>query len=194
MCRLHSPQTGSSFNQRLVIRLEYIVGTSAADGLIQFLGGASNVAAMGTLTSDNTNVGATQTVVIEGQTYTFVSALTPLSGEVLIGTDADGSLLNLIRAINGTGTPGTDYAAGTPVNTAVTAANSVTSHAFAVTAKISGSGGNAITTTETSPHLSWGSTHLTGGVDGTSTGAELPAAAYPTDLQGTFLAIFYQLM
>jgi len=90
--------------------------------------------ATATLTSTNVNVSDGDTVKIAEKVYTFKTALTPTEGQVLIGADADASLLNLIRAINHTGTPDTDYkcAAAHPT---VTAAASVTAHAFAVTAK-----------------------------------------------------------
>lgn len=118
--------------------------------------------ATGVLTSDNTNVATTETVTIGTHVYTFKTALTPAANEVLIGVDADTSLTNLRSAINGTGTAGTDYAANTPVNTDVTC-GAVTAHAVTVTA-ISYSITNAdIATTETSAHLSWGATTLTGG-------------------------------
>ena len=87
-----------------------------------------------TLTSNNTNVSNNDTVRIGEKTYTFKTTLTPTEGEVLIGADADASLLNLIRAINHTGTPDVDYkcAAAHP---AVSAASSVTAHAFVITNK-----------------------------------------------------------
>lgn len=120
--------------------------------------------ATGTLTSDNTNVADGATVVIGSTTYTFRTALTPLDGEVLIGASADASLLNLIRAINHSGTYGTDHSC-VHAHPLVTAATSVTSHAFAVTARASGTAGNAIASTETSAHLSWGGTTLASGTD-----------------------------
>lgn len=122
--------------------------------------------ATGTLTSNNTNVSDGDTVTIGTTTYTFKSALTPTAGQVLIGADADASLLNLIRAINHSGTPGTDYAnlgVTAVANTQVTAASSVTAHAFAVTAIVRGIAGNAIATTDTAATLSWGATTLAGG-------------------------------
>src|SRR4051812_26191113 len=67
------------------------------------------VAASDTLTSNNTNVTAADTVTVGTKVYTFRASLTPLEGEVLRGGSADASLLNLIRAINHTGTPDTDY-------------------------------------------------------------------------------------
>lgn len=52
---------------------------------------------------------------IDGSTvvYTLKTALTPTRGEVLIGADTTAALVNMVRAITGGGTPGTDYALGT---------------------------------------------------------------------------------
>lgn len=121
-----------------------------------------NAKAAGTITSDNTNVADGDTVTIGNKTYTFRTALTPTEGEVLIGANADASLLNLIRAINHTGTPDTDYKCAA-AHTQVSAASSVTAHAFAVTALAAGSDGFDGATTETSAHLSWGAATLAGG-------------------------------
>lgn len=128
---------------------------------------STGVAATGTLTSDNTNVADGAAVVIGNKTYTFRTALTPTEGEVLIGADADGSLLNLINAINHTGTPGTDYSAAA-AHTQVSAAASVTSHAFLITALVVGVAANSYATTENSNHLSFGAATLTGGHDTSS--------------------------
>lgn len=124
------------------------------------------VAASSTLTSDNTAPGDGDTVTIDTKVYTFKTALTPLEGEVLINSTADAALLNLIRAINHSGTPNTDYkvAAAHPT---VSAATSVTSHTFVITALTNGVVGNAIATAETSAHLSFTSTVLAGGINGT---------------------------
>lgn len=142
--------------------------TSAVHAQSTLTSDASNVnddiAATQTLTSDNVNVSDGEQVVIGVKTYTFKTALTPTEGEVLIGLDADASLLNLINAINHTGTPGTDYSCAA-ANTQVTAASSVTTHTFAVTAIVAGAAGNSIASTESSAHLSWGATTLTGGAD-----------------------------
>lgn len=126
--------------------------------------------ATGTLTSNNTNVSDGDTVTIGTKTYTFKTTLTGVEGQVHISvTNADGSLLNLISAINHTGTPGTDYVAAA-ANTQVSAASSVTSHAFAVTALAAGTAGNSIATTKVATTLSWGAATLTGGVDVATTG------------------------
>lgn len=144
-----------------------------------------------TLTSDETNVSDTDTVVVGGVTYTFKTALTPTAGEVLIGADADASLLNLIRAINHTGTPGTDYAnlGSTAIaNPQVKADASVTAHAFAVYALTSGTAGNSIASTETSTHLSWGAATLTGGGTWNSASGTVRGCAFSNGTTGTLTA------
>src|SRR5262249_12666862 len=119
-------------------------------------------AAVGTLTSDNTNVANNATVTIGTTVYTFKTALTPADYEVLIGTAADDSLTNLAHAINGTGgVPGTEYQ-GPSANAFVTS-GTVSSHAIVVTAISAGTAGNSIATTETSAHLSFGGTTLASG-------------------------------
>lgn len=131
--------------------------------------GSAAVAASGTLTSNNTNVSNNDTVTIGTKVYTFKTSLTPTEGEVLIGGSADASLLNLIRAINHTGTPDTDYKVAA-ANTQVSAVSSVTSHAFAVTALTAGTAGNSIAITETAVTLSWGAATLASGANGASAG------------------------
>lgn len=128
---------------------------------------AGGTKASGTITSDETNVSNNDTVVIVNKTYTFKTSLTPAEGEVLIGADADASLLNLIRAINHTGTPNTDYKCAA-AHTQVTAASSVTAHAFAVTAIYTGTGPNSYATTTTAAHLSWGAATLASGASPTA--------------------------
>jgi len=114
----------------------------------------------GTLTSDNTNVSNGDTVTIGSKVYTFKTTLTSTEGEVKIGASADASLLNLINAINHTGTAGTDYYCA-EAHPEVTAATSVTAHAFAITAIVAGI---AYQTLEASTHLSWGAAALTGAI------------------------------
>ena len=137
----------------------------------------NSVAAVGTITSDNTNVADGATVTIDAKTYTFKTTLTPTEGQVHIGTNADASLLNLIRAINHTGTPNTDYkcAAAHPT---VTAASSVTDHAFAITAITAGVAGNSIVFSDTSAHLSEDGSGYLGG---TTTGRDETGVYYHGD-------------
>lgn len=148
------------------------------DIFIKYNGGAS---ATGTITSTNTAPadGSTVTIIDPTQgiteTYTFKTTLSTspaVQGEVLINTTADAALLNLIRAINHTGTAGTDYTK-TAASLIVSAASSVTSHAFAVTALTPGTAGNLIQTPapSTSPasHMTWGAATLGSGTSGTPT-------------------------
>lgn len=133
--------------------------------------------AVGTLTSNNTNVTAGDTVVIGSKTYTFV-ATPAVEGDVNRGGSADASLLNLIRAINHSGTAGTDYVAAA-ANTDVTAATSVTSHAFLVTAINNGTGSAVATTTPVGTTLSWGGTTLASGTVASAGQARLYLTAIP---------------
>lgn len=138
-------------------------------GLDVPIGVTAGVQATGTLTSDNTVAANGDTVTIGSTIYTFKTALSGADNEILIvAADADGTLLNLINAINGSGAKinGVDYLTkrqgGHPQ---VTAATSVAAHAFVVTAIDAGVAGNLIATTDTSGHLSWGATTLTGGTN-----------------------------
>lgn len=119
--------------------------------------------ATGTLTLAG-NAANTETVVINGKTYTFQTVLTNADGNVLIGATASDSIDNLIAAINlGTGA-GTLYAAATTANTAVSAAAGA-GDTMDVTALAAyeGAAGNQITTTETMGSGSWGGAKLAGG-------------------------------
>jgi hypothetical protein len=140
------------------------------DGLIKLdtIDTYKGTKASGTLTSDNlADVSDGDTVTIGTKVYTFKTTLTvpAVEGQVKIAGTADGSLLNLIRAINHSGTPGTDYNCAA-ANTKVSAATSVTSHAFAVTALTDGTDSHAVATTEVAATLSWGAAALAGGSDG----------------------------
>ena len=111
-----------------------------------------------TLTWDN-SAGPSDgdTVTLGSTTYTFKTALTPTAGQVLLNGGGDAALLNLIRAVNHTGTPGTDYAnlgSTAAANTQFTADAAVASHA----AKFRETAGGTYATTETSAQLSFAAT------------------------------------
>lgn len=122
------------------------------------------VKATQTLTNDGGgDVADTQTVVIGSKTYTLQSSLTNVDGHVKIGASVTATITNLFNAINlGAGTPGTDYAAATTANTQVDAI-SKNATTLVVRAKTAGVAGNAIATTETADHYTWGAATLTGG-------------------------------
>lgn len=120
-----------------------------------------------------------ETVTIGSRVYTFKTALTPLANEVLIGLDEDTAFDNLAHAINGTGTPGVNYAAATLVNADVTAVNAPSTNTFTVTAKVLGTVANSIATTDTLTTDSWGAATLAGGVN----------VATNTDLKGVAIEV-----
>lgn len=134
--------------------------------LYKFVTALTEVFAHNTLTTDNTNASDTSTVVVNGKTYTLQGTLTNVDGHVHIGTDADTTLLNLARAINGSGgTAGTDYAAANVAHTTVSASATVTSHAITLTAKTSGTAPNAYTLALAgTTHLTVGGATFTGGI------------------------------
>jgi hypothetical protein len=118
-----------------------------------------------TLTSTNVNVSNNDTVTIGGKVYTFKTALTPLEGEVLIGASADASLLNLIRALNHTGTPNTDYkVAAVDANVGADAAVSA-AHSFQVYEKV-GAASPGVAVSATAVTLSWNAANTSGGKTG----------------------------
>ncbi len=142
--------------------------------VVNTISSTPGVAASATLTEAGTNTAALDSVTIGANTYVFVGVVTnTIANQIKIATNFDGTLNNLISAINRAAGAGTNYSTNTVVNQQVSA-GSLTSHAFTVTALASGSAGNSIMVRFT-PHtaavnLSWqgfslaGGT-LTGGVD-----------------------------
>lgn len=130
----------------------------------QSLGADVRSVATGTVTSNNTNVSDGNVVTIGTTTYTFKTALTPTTGEVLIGTSADASLLNLINAINATGVNGTDYQIDAAHPTVVADAAVSSTHVFKLYAVgAPGTAGNAIALTKTATTLTVSGSTLLGG-------------------------------
>lgn len=88
------------------------------------------------------------TFVVAGRTYTYQSVLTDVDGHVLIGVDADDTIVNTINAVVLGPGAGVRYAASTTPNTDVVAVpGSVPNQALFV-AIVRGLAGNAITTTD----------------------------------------------
>ena len=125
--------------------------------------------ATGVLTTTG-NFTANDEVTVGTVTYKFVASPSA-AYDVDLGGTAAVSLSNLEKAVNGTGTAGTEYAAGTLPNTKVTAVAATATITF--TAKDdgtnSGTAGNSIVFTEdTDGGTTWsvsGSGTLTGGTD-----------------------------
>lgn len=118
-----------------------------------------------TLTSDGTNVSDGDTVTVDLQVYRFKSTMTQ-AYDVQIGADAATTLLNLTRAISGTGTAGTEFYTGTDRHaTCYASETTITSTTLVIRAQDAGSAGDTITIAETSPHLSFSGNNLSGGTD-----------------------------
>jgi len=122
------------------------------------------VVATGTLTFTG-QPADTETVTINGKVYTFQTVLTNVDGHVFIGASTAISIANLIAAINLGAGSGTAYAAATTLNADVTASTGAGTSMVA-TAKITGAGGNEISTTEAVVNASWGGAALVGGFTG----------------------------
>lgn len=125
----------------------------------------SIIPAVGTLTLTGQPAN-TNTVVIDGKTYTFLAELVDADGNVHIShTDASGSIDNLIAAITRGAGAGTAYADSMTVHPSVTAVAGAGDTMIA-TAHVKGTSGNSIATTETLGDGAWGAVTLENGVDG----------------------------
>lgn len=123
------------------------------------------IAATGTLTSTGVNPAAADTVTLDGIVYTWRASLTAgVTGEVLIGASAAASLQNLFDAVNRTGTPGTQYSAALQQHPTIRSSG-LTATTVVFAARVPGSGGNTLTTTESGAQTSFGAATLTGGTD-----------------------------
>lgn len=120
----------------------------------------ASASATGTLTNA-TNFLDTETVTIDAKVYTFQTVLTNVDGNVQIEATVALSHESLRRAINLDGVAGTNYAAAMTLHPTVSASDTATT--TIVTAKLAGTLGNAIATTETTATGSWGGALLTGG-------------------------------
>jgi len=145
------------------------------------------------------NVAANNQVAIGAYKYTFVNTITnTAANQITIAATFDGSMSNLIAAINHTAGSGTNYSTNTPANTLVMAGGLV-NHGFTVTARTNGSSGNSIVTTNSTAttNLTWnGHATLSGGVDYIS-GATLPYDNFinhgvVSDLGATIYANYFE--
>lgn len=109
------------------------------------------------------NAANAETVTIDSKVYTFKTVLTTADGDVLIGSDAEASLDNLMAAINlGLGT-GVFYGVLTTLHPTVVA-RPISTTRIRVDAKLGGSAANSIATTETLANGDWlGQTTLVNG-------------------------------
>jgi hypothetical protein len=155
-------------------------GAIRFQNLCQFIGtsnifsvtpGTPAAAASGTLAevAGRTNVLAGNRVQIGTNFYTFATALTnTLANQILIASKFDGTLSNLIAAINGAAGAGTRYSTNTKASGEVSAGLLI-NHAFTVTAITAGLAGTNIDTavSVSTTNLVWTGSHLVGGADAT---------------------------
>lgn len=140
------------------------------------------VAASATVTNGNTNnVADGNTLRIGSKTYRFKDTPAAIN-DVQIGSDADESFDNLVAAINGTGTPGTEYFTGTVADLSVTS-SAVVSHVITLTAITPGSAGNEIALVRVGTYITVSAATLGGGSGGTLEKLTLDTGAtYYTDI------------
>ena len=109
-----------------------------------------------------------------------------MANEVLINSSAADALTNLKRAIDRTGTPGTDYGSDTIEHTQVDG-STLTSTALTVVATVAGSSSNSYTTTATGTGMSWTDPTLINGGWASATGT-INGCAYTNDTTVTLTA------
>jgi len=124
---------------------------------------SAGVVATSTVTQSTDDLADNETLTIGTTVYRFKSTPT-LAYDVKIGASAAITLDNLKSAINASGTPGTEYFAGTLIHPNVTATTN-TNTTQVIDAKVVGIAGNLIATTSTAANYSWTSTVMAGGQD-----------------------------
>jgi flagellin len=134
------------------------------------------------------NPTAGKNVVIGATTYAFVASLTGAANEVLVGGSTAATLSNLAAAVNGGAGAGVAYGAGTVANTAASAVATASTITF--TAKVAGTGGNAIvtTTSDTNMGFSGGGT-MTGGAGSAGLTTAGAAQAALTNINSAISAV-----
>jgi len=164
--------TNTDTTQMVVAR---VTGTTANTLATTSVGGtltwADTTLGGGTGASNPGVVG--DTVTVGSATYRIVDVLSQTNGasavanEVLYGGSDAIALDNLKLAINGTGTPGTEYATGTTQPSQAVNASTNTNTTQVVEANTAGVAGDGICACSATGGFSFSSANLTGGVNGT---------------------------
>jgi len=140
-------------------------GAIRFQNLSQFIGNSNNVAvtpavASSAILSEVTNyanVQALNKVIIGANAYVFTNTLNnATANQVKIAASFDGTMSNLIAAINGWPGAGTAYSSSTVSNVQATA-SPLAAHAFTVTAITNGPAGNSVSANKSTPttNLVW---------------------------------------
>ena len=111
---------------------------------------------------------ANDTITIATVTYKFVSALAA-ANDVKLGTNLAATLASLVKAVNGTGTAGTDYYTGTKALSDVVVASGSSDTTLNLTAVTPGVSGNYINLASSDDNGTV--TAFSGGVNGVSADA-----------------------
>lgn len=126
-------------------------------------GGVQPISATGIYTA-TANLSNSDTITIGSKVYTFQTSLAAGDGHIFIGANLTATLANLVKAIMLTGVAGTDYGVGTVADINVSATSDATH--VNLTARVGGTVGNSIATTDTSTNGSFANSTLLGGVAG----------------------------
>lgn len=178
-------KTGSGIIDKVIIN-------SHSSGTLKLIDGLYNgVAASGTLTSSGAMVPAshattkvTASTVVDGDTltigstvYTAKDTLTGDAYEVAIGAGDADFLDNLKLAVNGTGTPGTNYGINTEKHPDVVATTN-TDSAQTFVARLPGTAANSLATTTTGGTLTFEDTTFGGGTGDSDPGVTTAGATF----------------
>jgi len=175
------------------------VGAEPAEGETVSIGGqvykfrgdalGAGVKATAVLTSDETEVVVGDTVTVNDITYTFQTTMAAANDVKRNGTP-DTTLANLVAAVNGSGTEGVEYFAGTEQAAGVVA-GAVTAHAITFTADAVGFAGNLFAKAEESTHLDFDGEGevFTGGIDAEAANDVLSGGSAEIAINNLVLAV-----
>lgn len=139
------------------------VADASGSTIVVDLKTSAGVKATSTVTQSTADLSDGETLTIGTTVYRFKSTMLA-AYDVQIGVNVATTLDNLKAAINATGTPGTEYFAGTLAHPTVTATtNGATTQV--IEALSVGTAGNSIATTSTAANYAWTSTVMAGGED-----------------------------
>lgn len=157
------PYSAADLEQYLLGKSIDLAGYVFTNGYAGDVSGAeifvsSNLTYTAVLTASDVFVN-TQTVVIEGITFTSVSSIGSTAGNFLIGTAAE-SLGYLANLINNPGTTSATQVALSAANQNIIKNLGLSAVATATTVTITGVGSGALTLSETQTNVAWGSKTL----------------------------------
>lgn len=145
------------------------------------IGCTTPTAASQTLTFSG-NAVAGETFSVGPITYTWTSTSSVISGQspnfVLVGADAEHSIINAAAAITGTASKGTLFSNGTQPNPSATAVATSTT-VLTASARGVGADGNVIAVSETMSNAAWAAATLAGGTGSALYVTGLPPGGTP---------------